>query len=507
MPLFEQRDCRAVDLNNLAGASREAPRPAHAWLLNGGGARPVNQPPRQPLTLEQVQQRKAQQQTTATPVYAPAVAPINTASSTQTTRKSRNTIRKDENTMSENLPYSAEEAAMQPYEGNVSYGEVSGQEALLTAYQATMRQFLQTQESIMMAYLTGSPVQRMARPAQVRPRPQLRAMPRAAQPTPRPASVAAAPAPVAVAPAPAPVKVSAAPAPAPVTPLPVSPPADAKSVASTLLGIVEDRTGYPQDMLGLEQNMEADLGIDSIKRVEIVGALLKALPPEMVQARSDASEALNGMKTLQGMIDFLSSMQSQDGAASNPFEQTGAGETQESGALLPRFIIEAQLENVDNIPLEKPAHGPWLITDDGNGVGDQLASLLQAEGATPVFIQEALLADDNGLQAFITEIRQNHGPIRGLVHLLPLSAPALPMDTSLAQWREQTRRNELSLYRLLQLAADDLQAGGRVLAATAMGGYFGRRQAPASGLIAAGGETGLLKSINDEWAESARQGG
>ena len=32
--------------------------------------------------------------------------------------------------------------------------------------------------------------------------------------------------------------------------------------AAALLEIVADRTGYPQDMLGLEQDLEAELGID-----------------------------------------------------------------------------------------------------------------------------------------------------------------------------------------------------------------------------------------------------
>ena len=34
-------------------------------------------------------------------------------------------------------------------------------------------------------------------------------------------------------------------------------------------------------MLGLDADLEADLGIDSIKRVEILGALQKALPADL----------------------------------------------------------------------------------------------------------------------------------------------------------------------------------------------------------------------------------
>ncbi|GIT73350.1 MAG: hypothetical protein Ct9H300mP28_31640 [Pseudomonadota bacterium] len=37
------------------------------------------------------------------------------------------------------------------------------------------------------------------------------------------------------------------------------------------MAIVSEKTGYPQQMLEPEMDMESDLGIDSIKRVEILG--------------------------------------------------------------------------------------------------------------------------------------------------------------------------------------------------------------------------------------------
>ena len=499
MPLFESRECQLIDLDKLSAISQEKPTPAHAWLLNGGSARPVKEPAAQPLTIEQIQQRKIQQ----------ASKQADTAI-TNTSVTHRNPLRREVN-MSENQPIQGAGEAPPPAEGELSYSMGSEQESLLVAYQETMRQFLQVQESIMMAYLTGTPSHGESRaPRPQRQRSVIPARPVRTAPRPAPAPVRA-PEPIqAVQPAAVQAAAETAPVAATAQPTLVTTPAaepaataaqgEKPDVAKMLLEIVEERTGYPQDMLGLDQNMEADLGIDSIKRVEIVGTLLKTLPPDLVKGREDASESLNGMKTLQGMIDFLTSLQGQEGAASNPFEQTGAGETEESSALLPRFIIQAQLESVEGIQLEHLEKGVYLITDDGTGVGQQLSGLLKAEGVTPVTIPEALLSDDTGLQTFIKDTRQNQGLIRGFVHLLPLSASVLTGESALSEWRNQTRRNELSLYRLLQLTADDLQDGGRVLAATGMGGYFGRQSLPAGGLTAQGGETGLLKSVNDEWS-------
>lgn len=69
-----------------------------------------------------------------------------------------------------------------------------------------------------------------------------------------------------------------------------------------LLEIVAEKTGYPKDMLALDQEMEAGLGIDSIKQVEILSALQERLPelPEI------APSELGQMKTLRDVVRRLS---------------------------------------------------------------------------------------------------------------------------------------------------------------------------------------------------------
>ncbi len=53
----------------------------------------------------------------------------------------------------------------------------------------------------------------------------------------------------------------------------VAPSVDADQVMALLLALVGERTGYPLDMLGPDLDLEADLSIDSIKRLEIIGEL------------------------------------------------------------------------------------------------------------------------------------------------------------------------------------------------------------------------------------------
>ncbi|MDW4911697.1 phosphopantetheine-binding protein, partial [Streptomyces sp. ADMS] len=45
---------------------------------------------------------------------------------------------------------------------------------------------------------------------------------------------------------------------------------DGDAVRGALLAVVAAKTGYPAEMLDLGMDVEADLGIDSIKRVEIM---------------------------------------------------------------------------------------------------------------------------------------------------------------------------------------------------------------------------------------------
>jgi acyl transferase domain-containing protein/NAD(P)-dependent dehydrogenase (short-subunit alcohol dehydrogenase family) len=73
-------------------------------------------------------------------------------------------------------------------------------------------------------------------------------------------------------------------------------------VRNTLIDIVSRLTGYPTEMLGLEMDIESDLGIDSIKRVEILSALEEQLPdlPKVTP------EMMGTLKTLGQICAYLS---------------------------------------------------------------------------------------------------------------------------------------------------------------------------------------------------------
>ncbi len=77
------------------------------------------------------------------------------------------------------------------------------------------------------------------------------------------------------------------------------------SLIQTLLAVVSEKTGYPVEMLTLEMDMEADLGIDSIKRVEILGAMQDQFP----NLPAANPEALAEMRTLAQIVDYMGQSQ------------------------------------------------------------------------------------------------------------------------------------------------------------------------------------------------------
>ena len=90
---------------------------------------------------------------------------------------------------------------------------------------------------------------------------------------------------------------------------PASPTAkiDFVTLSGTLLDVVSEKTGYPAEMLELDMDMEADLGIDSIKRVEILGALQEEMP-DLPQPNL---EDLGDLRTLSQIIEYLRNFDSQ----------------------------------------------------------------------------------------------------------------------------------------------------------------------------------------------------
>ncbi|HBI43196.1 MAG TPA: beta-ketoacyl synthase, partial [Planctomycetales bacterium] len=116
--------------------------------------------------------------------------------------------------------------------------------------------------------------------------------------------------------------------------------ADNERVEKVLLEVIAEKTGYPAEMLELDMAMDADLGIDSIKRVEILSALQERLP----EAPQVKPEHLGTLHSLRQIAAFLAG--SNGAAVVVPPAAHAAGSPDEPADL------SANLENVTAVLLE-----------------------------------------------------------------------------------------------------------------------------------------------------------
>jgi acyl carrier protein len=117
-------------------------------------------------------------------------------------------------------------------------------------------------------------------------------------------------APPAVTPSAPTIKSAAAAAPPPVPAVavaPPSPPAPATGpalagdpVKERILELVVEKTGYPKDMLDLDLDLEADLGIDTVKKAEMFAAIR-----ETYNIPRDRNLKLSDFPTLSRTIQFV----------------------------------------------------------------------------------------------------------------------------------------------------------------------------------------------------------
>jgi len=161
-----------------------------------------------------------------------------------------------------------------------------------------------------------------------------------------------------------------------------------KLLSDALLRIIDEKTGYPVEMLELSMDMEADLGIDSIKRVEILGAMREAFPhlPQF------SPEELGELRTLQQIVDYMQEASQQ----ASPFDVASSSEGSLGAAAdtllsdeLPALIeintqgIERRVVQLRQLPtpdfLEFSASGAvCIVTDDGTAATTTLVKALSA---------------------------------------------------------------------------------------------------------------------------------
>ena len=311
-----------------------------------------------------------------------------------------------------------------------------------------------------------------------------------------------------------------------------------EELISHLLQIVNEQTGYPLQMLNLDLDLEADLGIDFTRRVEILSNLQENFAWMDDQNMEQTLEKIASFKTLREIIYWIENRPEstreeekikprfEEYNSDSDASQITVKEATEDDTTQ-RFILTAIDRPLDNQFGSLAPNRVFIITDDENGVAQALAEELRAQSypVALVRIGEDFESQSSGVGFYTMDIaspgavdqvlniiRQRQGPIGGLIHLLPLRSgiPFEKMD--LRSWNKRLRLEVKSLFRLAKSLSEDLkqasQAGVACLvAATGMGGTFSSvpqsEMAPETNQFfpGQGGITGLLKTIAIEYPE------
>lgn len=311
-----------------------------------------------------------------------------------------------------------------------------------------------------------------------------------------------APAPVAVpAPAPAPMAPAAPTIPAPAAPTP-APAAEASSgdLTEVMLEVVAELTGYPQDMLALDMDMEADLGIDSIKRVEILSGITERLP----HLASDQTDHMGSMRTLQEVADALL-QDSDNGHKENGAAPAGEGasstapfDRKEALAPVRRRLLSVVPLSKETTPLALPKQHIVWITDDGSPLTEAVCEAFAARDVKTQVLP-SLQAPEGPMQSLCEERHEGiFTDTKALAGVLLLT----PQSDEVVRWRRlehgmMTRAFALAKRTMATLEASAKEKGAFFATLTRMDGAFGCLEATRV-LPVQGGLAGLTKTVARE---------
>ncbi len=270
-----------------------------------------------------------------------------------------------------------------------------------------------------------------------------------------------------------------------------APPAEARSVSvgyarasEVLLAVVAEKTGYPVEMLNLDMGLDSDLGVDSIKRVEIMAAIRTEMP----EAPEIKPEHLGSLQTLKQVVEFLTAQPGGEApsASAAPVAPVASEPPVVKEAAYPelrrQLVRPMQLATPDQrARVVLPRGAPIWVTEDGSDLTVCVEECLRNRGysvrrGTP------------------SELAARGGDERpsGLVVLWPATPSGSPFLKE--------------IFRLMQAVGPALRSagsngGGVLVTVSRLDGVFGFGALNGKGDPISGGLAGLVKTAHHEWPE------
>ncbi|MDJ0925092.1 MAG: SDR family NAD(P)-dependent oxidoreductase [Acidimicrobiia bacterium] len=281
------------------------------------------------------------------------------------------------------------------------------------------------------------------------------------------------------------------------------------AVVAKVLEIVAEQTGYPTDMLDLDADLEADLGVDTVKQAETFAAIREEYAIER-----DDNLALRDYPTLNHVVQFVYERADADlssAPAATPSTAVGTDAAlpvatapaavgdDEAAAAVPRRIPTPVLRPriADCLPtgISLGEGARVVVKTDSGGVGTALVKRLAGQGTAVLAIDDAPTAEElrERLDAFSAE-----GDITGVYWLAALDTASEIAAMDLSDWREELRRRVKLLYETMRHLYDQVGPTGTFLVtATRFGGLHGYGDEGATAPLG-GAVSGFTKAFKRE---------
>ena len=287
-------------------------------------------------------------------------------------------------------------------------------------------------------------------------------------------------------------------------------------IQNKLVAVVVEHTGYPEDFIEMDQDLEGELGIDTVKQAEIMGDIR-----EIFSLPVDEDFILSDHPTLNHFVAYIVKMtgggtsidetplveitvvESTPVVASAAMNQISAPES------CRRWQVEVEECAGERLPLQ--IKGTIAITDDGWGLADAMVPLLEAKGLNTVRIgfepgaKSLTEQSESGSSVYrldpassdqLAQLCSQLSDVSGLIHLAPLRLAS-------EKWtNESGSSNQITLaahsfFGLLKGLDSQLSAGkGVVASVTSLDGRHGNHGERFNSLACAA--SGITKSYSFE---------
>lgn len=272
-----------------------------------------------------------------------------------------------------------------------------------------------------------------------------------------------------------------------------------QDVAAVLLEVVSEKTGYPVDMLELEMGMDSDLGIDSIKRVEILSTLQERLPG----SPNIGPEHLGTLRTLGDIASFL------DGATAGAPQAAPAPAAQQPSAPEQAATVASKVEPAKAAkaepaivhPIERSTVVPAALTEEDDADAITLANdseIWVTDDQSPFTAELCSILLEHGCTVRKIDPANAHqtvptGKLSGLI----VSAPVSGTDDLFLKNAFQLLKN--ASEALIQTGKDEEDAV--FVTVSRLDGAFGFGDEASLKDPLSGGLAGLAKTAAREWPE------